>query len=153
MKLWPLLRDSDWLSDILGDPEGVEFWRSICETAYESAGNVDYWGYQWGFSCWAQNGFVVLPYDNLVSNIGYGQDATHTRNTKNVNANFPISEIKFPLRHPPYLVRDTEADRIRVKQGNLSNRRRKQPVLYHRFRRILSNIIPAQVRRLISYRR
>ncbi len=36
------------------------------------------WDYQWVLSCWTNDGLSIIPNFNLVSNIGYGDEATHT---------------------------------------------------------------------------
>lgn len=110
MKAWPLLRDTDWL---LGVGDGSEqfkrYWTEIFDTAYADA--VDSWAYRWTFSCWANSGLTVLPSKNLVTNIGFGHDGTHTRTADGVADALPLEELAFPLRHPPFVVRDTAADR------------------------------------------
>jgi tetratricopeptide (TPR) repeat protein len=45
-----------------------------------------------------------------VSNIGFGLDASHTKNRENKAANLPGEAMHFPLQHPPFVIRDTEAD-------------------------------------------
>lgn len=40
--------------------------------------NIDTWDYQWMLTIWANRGAVVRPVNNLVTNIGFGADATHT---------------------------------------------------------------------------
>jgi hypothetical protein len=68
------------------------------------------WGYRWTFACWIQNGLTILPNVNLVSNIGFGEGATHTSSSKSKVANLPVEEMIFPLKHPPFLLRHVEAD-------------------------------------------
>ena len=47
---------------------------------------------------------------NLVSNIGFGADATHTKMTSHLQANVPTKPMEFPLVHPPVVARDVAAD-------------------------------------------
>ena len=65
-------------------------WRSIdkdldvcnywIECFYNSwTSKVDSWDYQWCFSIHLNNGLSITPNENLVENIGFDQDATHTR--------------------------------------------------------------------------
>lgn len=109
MTLWPSLRDTDWLLDIGGGSRIFQwYWTDIFDRAY--AGLIDSWAYRWTFSCWAQNGLTILPAKNLVINIGFGSDATHTK-IKNKNHIFlPLEALKFPLTHPKGMVRDIKAD-------------------------------------------
>ncbi|TRT71608.1 MAG: glycosyltransferase family 2 protein, partial [Microcystis sp. M_QC_C_20170808_M3Col] len=50
------------------------------------------------------------PNVNLVSNIGFGEGATHTSSSKSRVANLPVKEMNFPLKHLPFLLRHVEAD-------------------------------------------
>ena len=62
----------------------------------------------WTYACWLQNGLSILPSTNLVSNIGFGEDATHTFGNSPL-ANIPTSDI-WDIKHPPYVVRNKNAD-------------------------------------------
>jgi hypothetical protein len=138
MKLWPELRNMSWLQDIFGDHRAVEYWRSILDRAHAGGGNVDYWDYQWIFNCWAQYGLGVVPDTNLVQNIGFGGEATHTKLVNDTRVNLPVAQMAFPLRHPPYVVRDREAERLLFER--LFSRDRNRMSLYRRMRRKLSAV-------------
>jgi hypothetical protein len=45
-----------------------------------------------------------------VSNIGFGEKATHTLKHDASKASLGLEEMVFPLKHPPYLIRDARAD-------------------------------------------
>jgi hypothetical protein len=107
MALWPAVRDGDWLWDLLGDPDSVAYWSDIFDAVYKGA--IESWAYRNLFAHWVQNGLNVLPTANLVSNIGFGVDATHTRGPSRL-ANIPVHAMTFPLQHPPFVIRDTQAD-------------------------------------------
>ncbi len=110
LRLWPSLRDTSWLLDVLEDQRAVECYRKVFDQAYTREGEVDYWDYQWTLACWAQHGLSILPSTTLISNVGFGQDATHTKSMNDTRAYLPTQEMAFPLRHPPYLIRDRAAD-------------------------------------------
>ena len=151
MKLWPELRETSWLENILTDPRGVEFFRNNFERTYEGAGKADYswWACQWTFTVFVQSGLVVLPNTNLISNIGFGKEAFHTKNPNSMYSNIPPAAMKFPLRHPPYMVGDREADQIRWEQSPPAQKLSKQPSVYLQLRRRLSAVIPGPLRKLI----
>lgn len=109
MQSWPYIRDHGYLQDILLDKATVKYWGKIFETAYRN--KIDSWAYRWTFSCWIQSGLTVLPNVNLVSNIGFGEDGTHTKKATSKIAMIPALEITFPLKHPPTMIRDDVADR------------------------------------------
>jgi hypothetical protein len=54
-----------------------------------AAGEIDTWDYQWSYACWKQNGISIVPAKNLVSNIGFGADATHTK-SEGPLSNLPV---------------------------------------------------------------
>jgi len=106
MKEWPEIRDGEWLEDIFRDPPATAYWKHIFDEVH--AGKIDTWDYQWTFACWIQSGLTVLPTVNLVQNIGFGEDATHTTDESNTHP--PADNLTFPLSHPPYVLRDNQAD-------------------------------------------
>lgn len=110
MSRWPTLRDTDWLLSI-GD--GSELFRRFWTRTFDMchAGKIDSWAYRWKFSCWAQSGLAILPAKNLVTNIGFGENATHTKCGNGISEDLPLQKMEFPLIHPNYMVRDVVADR------------------------------------------
>lgn len=111
MTLWKEIRDDRWIDEIYETDAETDFRRKHFEGAYTGA--IDTWDYAWSFSCLIQNGLTINPSVNLVSNIGFGPEATHTKTPNNI-ANFPRSTMTFPLRHPPYILRDSRLDRREV---------------------------------------
>lgn len=107
MSLWPQLRDGGWLYDMLGDRAAVRFWTNFFDTAY--AERVDSWAIRWTLACWLQSGLTILPNHNLISNIGFGAGATHTT-LYTPFAEMATRPLAFPLRHPPFVLRDARAD-------------------------------------------
>lgn len=121
VKLWPELRDTSWLIDLVGNAQAAQHWAAKFEGAWRAGGAIDYWDYQWLFATWAQNGLCVMPNVNLISNIGFGEDATHTTRKENQWANLPLAEMLFPLQHPPRILRDKQADDFFVKEVVLTD--------------------------------
>ena len=107
MKVWHEIRDGGWLEDLLGTKKSVWYWKNIFENVYK--GKIDTWDYQWTFSCWIQSALTVLPNVNLVSNIGFGMKAVHTK-VKDKFADMEIEPMRFPILHPDYVLRDSKAD-------------------------------------------
>ncbi|MFA6331904.1 MAG: hypothetical protein WCX22_03035 [Methanoregula sp.] len=110
MQLWPSLRDGNWLQDIFQDKKSVKYWTHCFERTY--AGKIDTWDYQFGFICWVQGRLCIQPNTNIVSNIGFGTGGTHTTGVNSPFANIPTIPMRFPLKHPPILIRDDVADHI-----------------------------------------
>jgi hypothetical protein len=93
-----------------GDPTFTSYWTEIFDRCARR--EIDTWDYQWMFTCWAQHGLTCLPVKNLVENVGFGPNATHTRSVNGPGSNLPSEELEFPLRHPLLIARNVEADRF-----------------------------------------
>jgi hypothetical protein len=107
MSYWPMVREKGWLADILGDKGEAKYWTGVFDRTHE--GKAGTWDYQWMFACWLHSGLSILPNVNLISNIGFGVNATHTGGGGKV-ADIPTEDMSFPLTHPPILIRDSCAD-------------------------------------------
>jgi hypothetical protein len=110
MKLWPEIRDSNFLSDILGDPQTVKVWNQTLEMCYE--GKLNSWAFIWTFTSFIHNGLNAISQRNLVQNIGHGIGSTHTDDVNSPYNNMAREQIEFPLKHPPFLIRDSLADQF-----------------------------------------
>jgi hypothetical protein len=77
----------------------------------ERKGNADWWDYQWDFARYSNSGLAIVPNTNLVKNLGFGESATHTTNMNSKRASIEALDIEFPLRHPPFLIRDVVSDK------------------------------------------
>ncbi len=106
---WPELRATDWLLDI-GD--GSRWFQAYWKRTFDrvALGEIDTWDYQWLYLCWLKSGLCILPTRNLVTNIGFGGDATHTSEEEHGFAFLPMESIGFPLEHPIEVSRDIFAD-------------------------------------------
>jgi hypothetical protein len=110
MSVWPELRSGGWLRDVLdGDRNAVRYWTRVFDDTHGERNTS--WAYRWIFAVWANGGLSVTPRANLVSNIGFGDAATHTTGADNPLSAMATHAMSFPLRHPPFLIRDAEADR------------------------------------------
>ncbi|MBP2626011.1 MAG: hemolytic protein HlpA-like protein [Firmicutes bacterium] len=107
MTLWPQIRDKGLLFNILGNEKSVQYWTQMLDKTY--SGEIDTWDYQWTFSCWLQNGLIIIPSVNLVSNVGFGPGATHTTRITEA-ANVATAAMNFPLKHLPFIIRHVQAD-------------------------------------------
>jgi hypothetical protein len=110
LSVWLRLRETGWLEGFLGDRAAVRFWRAVFDR--EIRGEIDTWDFAWTFACWVQHGLTVHPAVNLVSNIGFDAQATHTSNVASPLAAVPAEAMRFPLVHPEGALRDYEADRF-----------------------------------------
>ena len=110
MKLWPEIRNEKWLYDLLDDKRAVDYWSRLFERTYH--GYIDAWDYQLVLSAWLQNCLFIMPNVNLVSNIGFGPEATNTKDPQEKDANVRTEPMIFPISHPPFMMRDSVADQL-----------------------------------------
>ena len=52
------------------------YWNLVFDLAFKN--QISTWDHQWTFAHWENNAVCVTPANNLVRNIGFGADATHT---------------------------------------------------------------------------
>ena len=114
MREWPQLKASGWLEDFFhNEPTQVAHWRSIFDKVWSK--EIDTWDYQLTYSFWAAGLTSICPAQNLVSNIGFGADATHTHEV-NRFANLQTVPMKFPLQFPRSFSIDLLADEYSAEQ-------------------------------------
>ncbi len=70
-----------------------------------------HWDFQWNMACYAQNGLSIVPEKNLMVNIGFDNDGTHTLQKNPVFEDLQVQPLHFPLRHPPFVYADSQAER------------------------------------------
>ena len=73
-------------------------------------GKGDSWAYPWAFTIAYNEGVSVMPTKNLVSNIGFGEDAHNNGKTTSPFAKPYAVDIDFPLKHPKEICVDRDAD-------------------------------------------
>jgi hypothetical protein len=67
------------------------------------------WDAQWLRAVEKNNGAAIVPNVNLVSNLGFGDDSTHTKRIEKY-AMLSAHPMGFPLKHPPAVQIDRAAD-------------------------------------------
>jgi hypothetical protein len=80
----------------------------------------DVWDYQWEYTIARHQGLYIVPAVNLVGNIGFGNDSTHTHDGSDVLGDLPARDLPFPLRHPTRVAQDRRRDNRRFNEFLLS---------------------------------
>lgn len=83
----------------------LRFYRAIC------IGKCTFWDAKWLFAIWKNQGVSITPNINLVKNIGFGEDATHTKRIEDVGI-MEIAEVSAILNHPEEISVCVRADRF-----------------------------------------
>lgn len=137
VSLWDQLRETDFPLGITKYEDMAKYLRHHFEKSYrgdppediKTSDNTYTWDYQWVFNCWVQHGLSIIPESNLISNIGFGKNATHTKNKDHEFASLPVTQIEFPLKHPPHKLVNRQADDHHFKKisAKLNNIQKKRP--------------------------
>jgi len=107
MRLWPRAKQMGWIESILKDKRWI---RELCAAFDKThSGRLDTWDSQLAFACLLQSGLCTSPAHNLVSNIGFGGDATHTP-ASGPTAQLETLPMDFPLLHPSVMFADDQAE-------------------------------------------
>jgi hypothetical protein len=146
LTLWPGLRKTSWLARTLSHERMERHLSEVFDRAHTAGGDVSYWDHQWDFACWANSGLAILPRHNLVGNIGCNEEGTHTLSANDPLANLPTREIGFPLRHPPAIVQDYDADQRLL--DLFASRLPRPDTAMRRLRRVASRLAPGVVKRV-----
>lgn len=113
MSFWPDWKyTKDWRNKT---PDAVErkVWEDLLDRV--KAGEIDTWDYQWTASVWYHGGLTATPNANLVTNIGFGPDATHTVTSDN-KAGLAVEPLGA-LTHPITVERNRTADKFVFNQN------------------------------------
>jgi lipopolysaccharide biosynthesis glycosyltransferase len=103
-------RSGEWHRIFADHPRMAKVWYRRWKWCQREEKNST-WDYQWMHACLQTGGLSVAPARNLVENIGFGPDATHTRIAAEFDAEAQQG-LAFPLRHPERVERDPERDQI-----------------------------------------
>jgi hypothetical protein len=77
---WLAIRNSQLFRGLFRNYRSFWYWRRILDLTY--SGKINSWAYRWMFSCWMQSGLSLHAHVNLITNVGFGQEATRTKNSQ-----------------------------------------------------------------------
>lgn len=78
--------------------------------------NLSWWDWQWVWHQIKNDQFSVVPSANLVKNIGFSEEATHTKMSSNPSAGIKTDSLHLPLIHPGEIKNDHRYEQERVKK-------------------------------------
>jgi len=104
---WKVSREKI-LKEVSDSKDTKKYWRQVFQKVYDS--KIDTWDYQLTYLLLKNSGKCIIPKVNLVSNIGFGVNATHTHDQYDTYSNRKVYEMSFPLKHPDniYLCNDID---------------------------------------------
>ena len=111
MKNYSLIKNKGYLSDIYPTKIEEKLIEYYLDFSHSKDPHNTRWDNQWIFSIISNNSLSIVPNYNLVQNIGFEKDSTHIKPDVDAYLSMPIQKIKFPLTHPPFVIRDRIADK------------------------------------------
>ncbi len=104
IKNWQHMKEPLWLDSAYDDANEKKARLVLGEKLYRN--EIDTWDYQWQFARIYQSALSIIPARNLIVNIGFGAEASHTTTG---NTPLPIKwEMWFPLIHPMFILADMQ---------------------------------------------
>jgi len=135
MSHWPEFLASGSLNRLFPDPADAAIWERNLAATFR--GEVDTWDAQWVLAFWLAGGLSLVSTRNLISNQGFGHDATHTVGWS-PQAALPTLAQTEPIVHPTTLIVDPMLD-ARFQQSVFRPRRS----MFERVRRQLGRLTTA----------
>ena len=100
------ISDSVFIEEVIKEDNTRKYWINVFKKMKEKA--IDTWDYQWTFTLWHNKQLTILPNLNLISNVGFGEDATHTIGDSEFS-NLIAHELTVG-KHPLHVEINQEAD-------------------------------------------
>ncbi|MEA5464685.1 class I SAM-dependent methyltransferase [Leptothoe sp. PORK10 BA2] len=108
---WPEMKKTRLIKKYCKTSLEQNYWHFFFERVYKK--KSVHWDYAWQFACWSNQGVSIIPNVNLVSNIGFGDNATHTKNSELYFSNLPKNHINIEKVVPlPKISLNDHADKI-----------------------------------------
>lgn len=101
--------DGGGYKSVINHPGAYGYWRRMLFAT--KRGEVDTWDYQWAYSIWKANGLCITPEKNLIENIGFGEEATHTKVRSDKYGSMKVETLNGYDRDVALLIPNYIADR------------------------------------------
>ena len=101
------------IEKVLEKSRARRYWMKVFRDAH--AGRHNTWDYAWVYEVLARGGLCAVPNANLVTNIGFGEGATHTFESADRLAGIPAEPLG-PVVHPADVAADEAADDFELKR-------------------------------------
>jgi hypothetical protein len=109
MSKWPQFRDEGRIADVFHDHYKVKYWRGLLDSTYYN--KINTWDYIWVLTLWLAGQLTIIPSSNMIANIGFGDESTHTSRSSHPAARIPVQSVTFPMRHPNCFLVDHSAEK------------------------------------------
>ena len=107
IKEWETNEGKAKVREFLNSEKHYRVFSDIFNTFSNPVRQIDVWDYQWFFTRFSSGGFSILPCKNLISNIGFGDDANHTKYKDD-----KLSGLTSFEQNEPIVFRKSKPDKI-----------------------------------------
>jgi hypothetical protein len=117
-KKWPIIRDTGLLQNLAEDAFEWSHFSSTYDLIYKT-NNPHIWDYWWSLVIMTNGGLTAIPNKNLIRNVGFDSDATHTSSMTNsadpcsmfvIECTSMVYDLPKPIVHPSLIVRSRDAE-------------------------------------------
>lgn len=108
LKSWPEFEKNASFNSLMSSEKEKAFFKMVFDTAHEKRTGT--WDFQWMYTLFHENGLSIIPQENMISNIGFGEDSTHTAEAESFKSNMAYGKMQFPLTHPDTIEANKDAD-------------------------------------------
>ena len=119
MNDFPEFKRKNSLNVVFNKKIELKYWYKMLSNAYEN--KIDTWDYQWFYTIWKNGGLTIRPHINLIKNIGFDENATHTKISNKVFNKMKALELNFSLPEPKFIIQnkilDEKTSKIRFNLG------------------------------------
>jgi len=136
MKSFKKFKKEAQINNVFNIKQQKKYWMKIFQRVYDD--KINTWDYTWVYTCFINSGLCIMPNINLVSNIGFGIESTHTQGENSIFSKMKTEEIT-EIIHPEFVLADQEADLLTSKLccGNINIFKR----IVNKVTRVISKII------------
>ena len=111
------------------------------------------WDFIWQYTLFIQNGLSIVPSKNLILNIGFDGQATHTLKTPHFYDQMKLDTLpENKLKHPNFIFIDEDLQhKVFVIRYNMKpSFSFKRYPLYHKIKKIIPNRLRTEIMRLLG---
>lgn len=95
---------SDYFKSYYAVQDESDYMDYVLRKTYRQNNKISWWSYQWDFARKINSGLVIVPKKNMIINLGFGNDATHTVKAKGIGDNLRLEQMSLPLVHPDFVM-------------------------------------------------
>lgn len=108
ISFWPKFKKSKEWGKLHKNKIEQKYWNKIFKNVYND--KMDSWAYPWTLSVWKQKGLTITPNVNLVKNIGFGKQSTHSLFVQDSFKYLNKQKTDSKIIHPKKIIINNKAD-------------------------------------------